>query len=419
MKSSTFFLRKPKGDKKTLILFSCNFQNEGKKFVYSTGETILPMHWDFKNRSPKTQGKKDENCNTIKNQIARYSKKLGEVEARCTAMDEDFTSQILRREFDKEFKKTKVGASVFFDAYDDFMSDKIKLHEWSHSTIKRYKNIKNILKDFEKDRSYKLTFSKINSSFHSEFTDYCLNDKEHITNTYSRNLGLFKTFMFWALKKHYTYNTEFESFKKKERVITKQIALSKDDIDKLLQTEFKIERLEKVRDIFIFCCVTGMRFGELKLVNIQNIINDKIILKEEKSVSKKERKIPIPSIGKQILKKYNYKLPLVSNQKMNKAIKEVFQETGYTYDVEKTTTRGKEVIREKMPYFERIGTHTARRTYITMMKSKGKSDKLISEITGHRDIKTLNQYYQVDDTHTANAVDDVFGDFEYQMKNIS
>ena len=61
-----------------------------------------------------------------------------------------------------------------------------------------------------------------------------------------------------------------------------------------------------------------------------------------------------------------------------------------------------------MFFYERISTHTARRTFITMLKREGKSDKLISKITGHRDLKTLNQYYQVDDEAKKEAVNDTF-----------
>ena len=61
-----------------------------------------------------------------------------------------------------------------------------------------------------------------------------------------------------------------------------------------------------------------------------------------------------------------------------------------------------------MPFHDRISSHTARRTFITMMKRKGKSDKLIAKITGHNDMKTLNQYYQVSDEEVSEAVKETF-----------
>ncbi|GAA4277700.1 tyrosine-type recombinase/integrase [Aquimarina mytili] len=407
--TSTFFLKRPKSEKETLIIFSCYFKSEGKKFLYSTGEKIKPINWDQQNKQPILKGKhKTASSSIIKLQLNRYPDAFELIQNRCKAMGEDFTSQILKREFDTIFKKAPTGKNTFYDAFDEFMDYKIKMQEWSPSTIKRYKNIKNILQDFEKQTSYNLTFSNINEVFHADFTDYCMNIRGHINNTYSRNLGLFKTFMFWALKKGYTYNNIFLSFEKKKRVVTKQIALTKIDLQNLMHYDFKNERLKKVRDVFVFSCVTGMRFGELQLFEKEDIVNNSIVLKEEKDTEKESRAIPLNEISLHILRKYDYQLPLIANQKQNEYIKEVFKKAGYTDEVVKTTTKGKENIRVTMPYYERISTHTARRTFITMMKKEGLSDKLIASITGHRDMKTLNQYYQVDDASKVEAVNEVF-----------
>ena len=235
-----------------------------------------------------------------------------------------------------------------------------------------------------------------------------MDDLAHINNTYSRNLGLFKSFLYWSLDKKYTFNNEFIKFKKVERVITNQVALTIDDLTKILAHEFENKKLERVRDVFVFACVTGMRFGELSTIKRSNVTDNEIILKEEKEKGKEARKIPLTAISKYLLAKYDYQLPLIANQKHNEYIKDVFQELKYTDLVQKVTTRGKENIKEEMFFYERISSHTARRTFITMMKRQGKSDKLIGSITGHTDMKTLNQYYQVDSAEKKEAMDEVF-----------
>jgi integrase len=333
-------------------------------------------------------------------------------------IDEPFTSQTLKKSFDENFKKTVKGKNIFFEAYDQFMQEKKQGKEWSEATIKRYTNIKNILEKFEKAKKYKLTFSTINDSFHRNFTAFCMDDLGHINNTYARNLGLFKTFMFWANKKKFTYNTSFVEFKKVEKVITNQIALTIEDLNKLMKHEFESYRLEKVRDVFVFACVTGMRFGELSSITRSNVTHHCIILKEDKDETKEVREIPLTSISRFLLLKYDYKLPLIENQKQNKYIKEVFQELEYDFLVQKVTTKGKENIKKDMFFYDRISTHTARRTFITMMKRLGKSDKLIASITGHSDMKTLNQYYQVSEPEKKEAMDEVFN-LEIPLKKIS
>lgn len=415
----TFNLKEPKSENETLILFSCYFKEENKKFVYSAGEKITPKNWDFENRFLYTNGKnKSKFSESIKKQLNRYSDLFLETESLYKRINEPFTSKILKKAFDLEFKKVAGGKNIFFEAYDEFMSEKKKAKEWSEATIKRYDNIKNILKKFEIAKKYKFTFSNINEFFHREFTSYCMDDLKHINNTYSRNLGLFKTFMFWARKKNYTYNDAFIEFKKVDRVITNQIALTIEDLNKLMQHQFESNKLERVRDVFVFACVTGMRFGELSLITKTNVTDNFIILKEDKDETKEAREIPLTSISRYILLKYDYKLPLIANQKQNQYIKDVFQELEYNHKVQKVTTKGKENIKEDLFFYDRISTHTARRTFITMMKRQGKSDKLIASITGHTDMKTLNQYYQISEPEKKEAMDEVFN-IEIPLKKIS
>ncbi|WP_299710999.1 tyrosine-type recombinase/integrase [uncultured Tenacibaculum sp.] len=407
----SFNLKDKNKDGLTLIYLKAYFKNEGKRFVYSTGESIHPEEWDFKNRQPNNltgRTSKADSHRTIKRQLDRYSSFFIQVTETFKNTNQELTVEKVRKEFDKEFKRVAKGKNKFYEAYDEFMLFKQKNQEWSKATIKRYYNIKSLLEDFEKTKNYKITFNTINQKFYTEFTDFCMVHRGHINNTFTRNVGLVKTFLYWALKNGHTYKADFIKFKKKPKVITNQIALRKEDLELLLKTEMPSKKLEKVKDIFIFSCVTGMRFGELKYVS-KNIISGKtLLLKEEKGSGKKSREIPLSNIALHILDKYDYTLPLIANQKFNDYVKEVFEKAGYTHNVVKTSTRGKEVIREEMPFYKRISSHTARRTFITMMKRNGKSDKLIAEISGHNDMKTLNQYYQISNEDVKDAVNDTF-----------
>lgn len=401
---------KPANRKITSIRLVAFFKDENKKFIYATGESINPNDWDIKKREPTNltgRTSKADAQRSIKTQLNRYTDFFKHITNIYKSTGQEITIDAIKKQFDNEFKKV-ARKYTFFEVYDLFTEDKQKNLLWSKATIKRYKNIKNHLLQFEKSRNYRLTFNAINDNFLSEFTDYCMTELGHINNTYSRNLGLVKTFLFWSYKKNHTYRNNFMDFKKKERVITNQIALTLQDLETLLKTQFKTQKLERVRDVFIFSCVTGMRFGELKLISKANIKNDTLFLKEEKEANKQVREIELTPIAMYILKKYDYVLPLIANQKHNEYIKEVFKAAGYTHEVEKASTRGKEVIRKKMLYYERISSHTARRTFITLMKSKGKSDKLIAKMTGHKDMKTLNQYYQVTNKDVRDAVAETF-----------
>ncbi len=407
--TNTFYLKQPNSKKDSLIYFSCYFKYQEKKFVYSTGEKVDPQNWDFENKRVYTKGKnKTIKGSGINIQLNRYIDCFETLETNCKTTKIDFTPQKLKKTFDEEFKKAPSGKNIFFDSFDEFIESKTKKMEWSASTVIRYTNVKNLLQKFQINKSYKLSFNSINDKFLTEFTDYCINTENHVNNTFYRNIGFIKSFLFWALKKGYTYNAEFKEFKRKPPVITNQIALKLEDIETLMKHDLKNTKLERVRDIFIFSCMTGMRVGELKFINKENIIDEYIILKEEKDTSKASRKIPLTELSKYIILKYDYKLPLISPQKYNDYIKDIFEAAGYTQKVEKFTTQEKKTIRETMFFYERMSSHTARRTFITLMKEKGKPDKLIAKITGQKDMRTLNQYYQVRQEETKKAVIDTF-----------
>ena len=81
----------------------------------------------------------------------------------------------------------------------------------------------------------------------------------------------------------------------------------------------KNKRLEKVRDLFVFGCTTGMRFGNYSAISKSDIDGNFIRVIDLKSKSK-ILAIPLNSISKSILEKYDYNLPSITNQKMNKYI---------------------------------------------------------------------------------------------------
>lgn len=421
----TFKLKEPNSDKETLILFSCFFKDENKKFIYSTGEKINPKNWDAPNKFPFLNGKnKAPFLESIKIQLNRYSDLMQITESERKKINEPFGSDTLKKAFDEEFKRSLKGKNVFFEKYDEFFNEKVGQLQWTAGTKVRYQNIRNILERFEIAKNYPLTFNRIDAKFHAEFTDYSLNTLKHVNNTYLRNLTFFKTFMNWAIDRKYTYNEKFKKFNiddsKKhiiKETVTSQIALNIDDLNKIMSHEFKTKSLERVRDVFVFACVTGMRFGELSLISKSNVTDTHIILKEEKGVFKEPRNIPLTTLSKYILTKYDFELPLIANQKQNKYLKDAFQEMEFLKKIEKATNRGREVERTEDFFYNRITTHTARRTFITMMKRKGVSDKLIAKATGHKDMATLNKYYQVDDEQTKEAMDDVFS-VEIPLKKI-
>jgi len=413
MKSS-FHLKNPKGEKESLIYFSAYFKNEGKKLIYSTGETILPKEWEFKNRMPNDlsgRTTRADNHRTINVQLNRYTDFYIKIINRYIHAEEEITIENIRNEFDKEFKKTKTGSRDFFAVYDKFMTEKINNKTGkpnATSTIERYRYNKKLLQGFEESEGVKLNFNQIDKKFYNTFINYCTSNKTHFTNTLSRNIGLFKTFMNWAVLNRYTYKQDFQEFKNIKKEITDEVALSKEQVMEIFNFDFSNnQRLERVRDLFVFGCFTGMRYSNYSKIKKNDIIDSHIKVRDVKD-NRKQLNIPLNDYSSYLLKKYDYRLPEISNQKFNVYIKEVIKIVGYTEDIKKTSKLGNEIIETVTPFYKRISSHTARRSFITIMKTEKVPDKIIMGFTGHKSLEVFNQYYKPNDIEKVDFMQDVF-----------
>lgn len=409
----TFKLKQPNGTKETLIYFRSFFNNESKNFIYSTGEKIKPTEWDFEGRQPNDlngRTKRAEIHRSVKMQLDRYSSFFTEIVNRYKNIDEELTVDILKQRFDEKFKKITVK-SDFFRIYQEFLDEKENDYTGnsiSNSTLKRYKCNKNLLEDFESNSKVKISLGKFDNKLYNKFLKYCIEEKKHSANTLHRNVGLLKTFLLWALNKKYTYNNNFIAFKKPAKFTTDEIALNYEQVELIYNYNLsENKRLEKVRDLFVFGCTTGMRFGNYSTISRSDVDGNFIRVIDLKSKAK-NLAIPLNSISKSILEKYDYNLPSITNQKMNEYIKEVFKKLEFTDEIKKTMKYGDELVDQKAEFWTRISSHTARRSFITIMKNKRVPDKVIMSYTGHTSLEVFNAYYRPSEDDKINYMNEVF-----------
>ncbi|WP_445432316.1 tyrosine-type recombinase/integrase [Chryseobacterium indoltheticum] len=409
----TFKLKQPNGTKESLIYFRSFFNNENKNFIYSTGEKIKPSEWNFEGRQPNDlngRTNRAEIHRSIKVQLDRYSSFFTEIVNRYKNINEELTVDILKERFDEKFKKITVK-SDFFRIYREFLDEKENDYTGnsiSNSTLKRYKCNKNLLEDFESNCKVKITLGKFDDKLYNKFLKYCIEEKKHSANTLHRNVGLLKTFLLWALNKKYTYNNNFITFKKPAKFTTDEIALNYEQVELIYNYDFSNnKRLERVRDLFVFGCTTGMRFGNYSTISRSDVDGNFIRVIDLKSKSK-NLAIPLNSISKSILEKYDYNLPSITNQKMNEYIKEVFKKLEFTDEIKKTMKYGDELVDHKAEFWTRISSHTARRSFITIMKNKRVPDKVIMSYTGHTSLEVFNAYYRPSEDDKINYMNEVF-----------
>lgn len=198
-------------------------------------------------------------------------------------------------------------------------------------------------------------------------------------------------------------------------------AQSSIDVDTIYLTREEVERFEKVdltqkedgknlelaRDIFLVGVWTAQRvsdYNNLKPENIKVVDNNGtpmtyISIHQQKTGRLVE--IPCNAKVREILNKYPKGLPHLSDQKINKYIKDIGKMAKIDEVVEVKGSRGGQVIKEYYKKYDLICTHTARRTGATLMYLDGIAIYDIMKVTGHKSVTTLEKYIRADKLEVA------------------
>ena len=214
--------------------------------------------------------------------------------------------------------------------------------------------------------------------------------------TVAKQLSTIKTFLNYAKAHGVTVTGNYKDFKIKKETL-EVIALTNDEFESLYYLDLtKNKRLDQVRDIFCFACTTALRYSDLFQLKREHIKADEIKLTIKKT--KENLSIPLTPYSKALLQKYeglHRPLPVISNQKLNKYIKELCALAGINEPVEIVRFKGAKREATTYPKYELIGVHTGRKTFATLSLEKGMSAEEVMTITGHKDYKSFKRYVKI------------------------
>ena len=254
----------------------------------------------------------------------------------------------------------------------------------SLNTVKKYKTIKLKVIDFlqSKLRRNDYYLLELSNKFIFDFDTYLRTEGNLSHNAVAKNMQQLRRVIAVAIQNEWLPKDPFPNYRITPKE-TERGFLSLEEIE-LIGSALLVERLDKVRDVFLFCCYTGLAYADVSKLNHQHLFKGEdghTWIKISRTKTKTQALIPVIPQAISILDKYKEQmiaansellLPIISNQNLNKYLKEIAEITGIK---------------------KRLSMHLGRHTFATTITlNKGVDIVTVSKMLGHKNLKVTQIY---------------------------
>ena len=387
-----------------------------KRIEFTTGYRIDAEKWDTDKQRVRNgcTNKLKQSASEINASLLGYYTEVQEIFKKFEVEEIMPTPEQIKEAFNalhkpiEEVKQRKSTPNAFYKVFDEFVRDCGRQNDWTDSTYEKFAAVKNHLMNFRDG----LTFDFFDEKGLNDYVTYLRDVKEMRNSTIGKQLSFLKWFLRWAFKKGLHQNNAYDSYKPKLKSTQKKIIfLTWEELNKLREFEIPAAKqaLDRVRDVFLFQCFTGLRYSDVFNLRRSDIKGDYIEVTTVKTSD--SLIIELNKHSKAILDKYkdvsfedDKVLPVITNQKMNDYLKELAELAGIDEPVRQTYYRGNERIDEVTPKYALLGTHAGRRTFICNALALGIPPQVVMKWTGHSDYKAMKPYIDIADDIKANAM---------------
>lgn len=295
-------------------------------------------------------------------------------------------------------KKSVSDTDNFFSMFDKYAKSSLKADKWALNTWKITKNIRAVMHRF--DPNLKVSdFDKPDIT--NNLMTYLLSCG-YVNSSQKTMLRCLKTFLNWCISNRYIDNCCFTrekiSIKTPKNVI---IYLTWDELMSVYNHDFNHSKsLDRVRDVFCFCCFTSLRFSDVANLKASNITDDVIRITTIKTA--KSIEIELNKYSKAILDKYkgmtfekNRILPVTDITYSNKKLKIIAKACGIDSPITIATYRGNRRVEETYKKYELVTTHVGRRTFISNAIMLGIPPEIVMKWSGHSSYSAMTPYIEI------------------------
>ena len=392
---------------------------------FSTGFRIDASKWDeqkqrVKNGCTNKAMQSSAEINTVLNQ---YEAELHSIFKKFETLDTMPTKDQVKEAFNRmhlsesakeegaaqlEQEEKKAKRPRPSDVMREFISENETINQWTWGTIEKFNAIENHFKDF----NARLSLDEYDKAHLAKFVQFLIDKKDMRNSTVKKQLGYLKWFFRWCQEKGYCNCGDYESFEPKLKTTPKKVIfLDEHELEQLETYEIPENKkyLERVRDVFLFCCYSSLRYSDVYNLKRSDIQNNKMLITTIKTHD--DLAIELNKTTTALLKKYadcdfpdNKALPVITNQKMNDYLKELCELAGIDTPISEVFYKGGVRHEITTPKYALMSTHAGRRTFICKALSMNIPPEVVMKWTGHSDYKAMKPYIAVADKVKADAM---------------
>jgi len=386
-----YWFNRARTNKKQTAPIMMRMTLDGQRLNLSTQIEIQEKQWDINGQRVKGT---DELAVKYNQYLANLKAKVWDIYNECLKGDIPVTLQMVRDKLQGKDKET-YSLMDAVDYYIDHLKARVG-NDISSATVQKYETCKRKLTAYMAHARLgeDVLLQDLNYQFIQEFDLYMRSVQQLHNNGVVKNMQQLRRIMTVAVQNEWINKDPFIKYKCK-LAEPKRIFLTAEELKRMEEKVFTNERLQRVRDVFIFSCYTGLAYADVSKLTYEHLhkINkqDWIILNRTKT--KNQSTIPLLPKAADLLKIYKGTeggrlLPVISSQNMNKYLKEVAAAAGV----------GK-----------RLSFHCARHTFAsTVTLNEGVDITTVSAMLGHKMIRTTQIYAKVDLNKIANDTKKLF-----------
>lgn len=405
-----FLLDKEKGQSDAMLRYRIKW--DGKQVAFSVGYRVTIEKWNLETQrcvANTSHGRKRIQASVINRKIQDMEQLVTEVFTHFEALERVPSEDEFRAQYKKRDNRTRSNkeSQCIIDVLDIFVRNQASANMWTKATRQKFGAMRNHLLMYNEA----LTFSDLTGAELASFTTFLRDTLQLRNSTIIKKIGFLKWFLNWATIEGYNTSVAYKSYSPRFKNISKTIIFL--DWEELMCLyELPLDGrigLEQVRDVFCFCCFTSLRYSDVANLKRSNVYRSHISITTIKTND--SLRIELNKYSRAILDKYkgvklpnDLALPVISNQKMNKAIKEVCKIAGFDTPITLTYYKGNERYDDVYPKYELMSTHAGRRTFICNALMMGIQPEIVMKWTGHSDYNAMKPYIDVADRSKAEAM---------------